>query len=113
MEKFNFSYDQENDDLFIYLEGIKSAGSVELGNFVFDFDKSENLVAIQIFDASRVLSKLLKKIAELSKIKEFRADITNFKNMSIIRLEVSTETNKEEIVMPILRIKEKSPALSY
>ena len=88
-------------------------GAVELGNFVFDFDNDENLVAIQIFEASQVLSKLLKKIVELSEIREFKADVINFRNMAMIRLEIFTEKEKEEIVMPTPRIKEKSPALNY
>jgi uncharacterized protein YuzE len=113
MERFNFSYDQENDDLFIYLKGARSFGAVELGNFVFDFDEDENLVAIQIFEASQVFLKLLKKIVEMNKIKEFRAEVVNFRNMVMIRLEVSSEDDNEEIVMPIPRIKEKSGALNY
>jgi uncharacterized protein YuzE len=113
MKKFNFSYDQENDDLFIYLEGAKSAGAIELGSFVFDLDRNENLIAIQIFEASQVLSKLLKKSIEISQVKEFRTNLTNFRNMAIIKLEVSTNTDKEEIIMPIPRIKEKSPALNF
>ena len=70
-------------------------------------------MAIQIFEASQVLSKLLKKVTELSEIKGFQAEIVNFRNMTMVRLEISTDTNKEEIVMPIPRIKEQSPALSY
>ena len=41
MKTFDFSYDEDNDDLFIYLPGAKSAGAVEMGDFVFDFDKNE------------------------------------------------------------------------
>jgi len=37
MEDFKFDYDSENDDLFIYLPKVKSAGAVEMGNFIFDF----------------------------------------------------------------------------
>ena len=52
-------------------------------------------------------------MTELSEIKGFQAEIVNFRNMTMVRLEISTDTNKEEIVMPIPRIKEQSPALSY
>ena len=38
MKDFKFDYDEENDDLFIYLEGKKSAGAVEIGDFIVDFD---------------------------------------------------------------------------
>ncbi len=113
MKEFKFSYDEDNDDLFVYLSGAKSKGAVEIGNFVFDFDEKENLVAIQILEAKQVLSKLLSKIIELTKIKEMRANIVNFRNMTMIRLEISTDSEKESISMPIPRIKEQSPALSY
>lgn len=113
MKEFKFSYDEENDDLFVYLPDSKSKGAIEIGNFVFDFDDSENLIAIQIFEASEVLSKLLSKILKLTKIKEIRADIINFRNMAFIKMEIISETEKEIISMPVPRIKEKSPAIDY
>jgi len=113
MKPFKFSYDKENDDLFIYLPDSRSAGAIEIGNFVFDFDEKENLVAIQIFEASKVFSKLVSKIFELSKIKEFRADIINFRNMAMIKLEIFADSGKETANITIPRIKEKSPSLNY
>jgi len=112
MKDFKFSYDKENDDLFVYLPGKKSKGGVEIGNFVFDFDEKENLVAIQIFEASQVLSKLLSKILELAKIKELRADIINFKNMAAVKLRIITDSEQETANIIIPRIKqEENPAL--
>ena len=43
MKDFKFSYDEESDDLFIYLDGAKSSGAVEIGDFVIigkDINKS-------------------------------------------------------------------------
>ena len=113
MENFKFSYDEQNDDLFVYLDGKKSEGAVEMGNFVFDFDKEENLVAIQISDASKVLSKLLSKIINLAKITSIKLEIINFRNMTAVRMFV--ETSEEKIVAPIIvpRVKQMSPALNY
>lgn len=113
MKEFKFSYDKENDDLFIYLPDSKSAGAVEIGNFVFDFDEKENLVAIQILEASQVLSRLVSKIFELAKITEIRANIINFRNMAFIKIEIKSGSAKETINMPIPRIRETSPALGY
>ena len=113
MRDFKFSYDESNDDLFIYFPDSKSKGAIEIGNFVFDFDEKEDLVAIQILEASRVLSKLVSKIIELAKIKGIKAEIINFRNMAFIKIEISTDSEKETIGMPIPRIKEKSPALQY
>ena len=77
MKNFKFDYDEENDSLFAYLENSKSEGAVEIGDFVFDFDKSGNLVAIEIFNASEIFSTVLSKIIELSKIKDFNIEIFN------------------------------------
>jgi uncharacterized protein YuzE len=114
MKEFEFNYDKKNDDLFIYLPNKRSKGAVEIGNFVFDFDEKEDLVAIQILEASEILSKLVSKILELTKIKSIKADIINFRNMAFIRIEITTGSAVERVSMPIPRIKrEKSPALSY
>jgi len=111
--KFEFKYDEEHDDLFIYLPNKKSKGAVEIGNFIFDFDEDENLVAMQILDASKVLLKLVTKVIEMTRIKEIQAQVINFRNMAVIKLDIILEGRKETITITIPRIKEKSPALSY
>jgi uncharacterized protein YuzE len=113
MEKFNFDYDSENDDLFVYLENKKSAGAVELGNFVLDFDKEGDLVAMQIINASEVFSKVLSKMIKLSKITEVKVEIINFRNMEAIKFSVSDSQVEEKTTLLIPHIKEKSPALQY
>lgn len=113
MERFNFSYDEENDDLFVYLEGKKSAGATELGNFVLDFDNKGNLVAMQIVDASKTLSKILSKMIHLTKIKEMHLNIINFRNMEAIQFRITTDLEREEANIIIPNIKEKSPVLKY
>ncbi|MBR9702203.1 DUF2283 domain-containing protein [Candidatus Pacearchaeota archaeon] len=112
MEKFNFNYDLENDDLFVYLEGKKSSGAIELGNFILDFDDKGNLVAMQILNVSEVLSKILSKIVEVSKIKEIKMDIINFRNMDAIKFNVISDTQEETANIFIPHIKEKSPVLT-
>ncbi|MCX6749780.1 MAG: DUF2283 domain-containing protein [Candidatus Pacearchaeota archaeon] len=113
MEKFNFSYDSENDDLFIYLDGKISEGGIELGNFVLDFDKKGDLVALQILNASEVLSKILSKMIKMSEIKEIRVDIMNFRNMEGIKFEIRTDKERENANILIPHIREKSPVLRY
>ncbi|MBU0760580.1 MAG: DUF2283 domain-containing protein [Nanoarchaeota archaeon] len=109
MEEFKISYDEDNDDLFMFLDGSKSAGAVEIGNFVFDFDKDEKLIAIQILNASEVLSKLMKKIISLTRISKIKVEVINFRNMDAIEIELE----KERIPIIIPRIREGSPALRY
>lgn len=113
MEKFNFDYDTENDDLFVYLDGKKSAGAVELGNFILDFDSKGDLVAMQIFNVTDVLSKILSKMVEASKLKEIKINIVNFRNMDAIRFYVSDGDYGETTNILIPHIKEKSPVLQY
>lgn len=113
MEKFNFSYDEENDDLFVYLEGKKSAGAIELGNFILDFDDNGYLVAMQIMNVSEVFSKILSKIIEISKIKEIKVNIINFRNMDAIQFSISDGQREERANILIPHIKEKSPVLQY
>ena len=111
MENFNFNYDSENDDLFIYLEGKKSSGGVELGNFILDFDEKGNLVAMQILNVSEVLSKILSKIITPSKITEIKIKIANFRNMDAIQFSISDDKTEEKTNILIPHIKEKSPVL--
>lgn len=114
MENFKFDYDEENDSLFVYLEGAKSNGAVELGDFVFDFDKKGNLVAMEIFNVSEVLKTVLSNMIELAKIKEFRVEIFNFRNnRTSIRFYVDDGTNGEYASVIIPRVTEKSPVLEY
>lgn len=113
MEKFNFDYDSENDDLFVYLEDKKSSGAVELGNFILDFDDKYNLVAMQILNVSEVFSKILSRIIEISKIKEIRMEIINFRNMDAIKFKISDNNTEENANILIPHIREKSPVLKY
>jgi uncharacterized protein YuzE len=113
MENFDFSYDPENDDLFVYLKDKKSAGAVELGNFILDFDAKGNLVAMQILNISEVLSKIISKMIEVSKLKETKMDIVNFRNMEAIKFYISDGTNSETATILIPHIREKSPVLQY
>ena len=56
-EKVTVSYDEEFDTLYLNKPSIKSRGSVEIGDFVVEFsDEMQKVVAIEILNASRVLS---------------------------------------------------------
>ncbi len=113
MINFDFSYDSEGDDLFVYLKNKKSAGAVELGNFVLDFDSKGNLVAMQILNASEVLSKILSQIIKLKEITRMQVEIINFRNMDAIKFKISTDNKEETANILIPHIKEKSPVLTY
>jgi uncharacterized protein YuzE len=113
MEKFSFDYDLENDDLFVYLEGKKSSGAVELGNFILDFDKDGNLVAMQILNVSEIFNRFLSKVIEISKLKQVQVEMINFRNMEAIKFKLITDNHQETANIFIPHIKGKSPVLEY
>lgn len=111
--KWGFDFDEENDTLFVYNPDKNSVGAVEVGNFVFDFDENRDLTAVEILDASEVLSKLITKMIELNKINEIRTRIINFRNMEAIQFMIKSNEQVEIANVIIPRIKDKSPALDY
>lgn len=52
IKKFNFDYDFENDSLFLFNPESKSKASVELDNFIIDFNTHKEVCAIEILNAS-------------------------------------------------------------
>ena len=114
MEQFKFDYDKDNDSLFVYSGKNKSEGAVEVGDFVFDFDKSGNLVAIEIFNASEIFKEILTKMIELSKLKDFRVEIFNFRNnRTSLRFSIDDGNVRESASIILPRMNEKSPAIEY
>jgi uncharacterized protein YuzE len=119
MQKFNFSYDKENDDLFIFNPKSKSRGSVELGNIILDFNAKKELVGIQIMDASNIIAdiineksySLVKKL--LSNLKSCRVDIKPKGNFLIVKIFLMSKVKEISPVLPLPSIKETSPALAY
>ncbi len=119
MKKYNFSYDKENDDLFLFRSDRKSKGSIEFGNFIIDFDKNRNVVGLQILDAIDFLSQAtpmnrreVKKV--LKELTNCRVDSFQMKNMILIKFLLSSKNKKETpVAIPVPDIRSKSPALVY
>jgi len=62
MAQVKFAYDSANDVLFLYNEDVSSAGSIEIADFIVSFDRTlMKIASLEILDASKVLSELLKK----------------------------------------------------
>lgn len=115
MVKSEFSYDAENDDLFLYRKGSKTSGSVEFGNIVLDFDK-KGVNALEFLDASKTLSTIVgsrvtKK--QLASIKAASIESEVKGGSLIVRFGILSA--EEEISAPIVipGFKYKSPALAY
>ena len=113
MKKFDIDYDAENDSLLAYSSDSKSNGAVEAGNFIFDLDSHGNLVGMEVLDVSEFFKMLFSKVINISDIKEFRADVVNFRNTtSIIQFSIDTGSGVERDKIVIPRIGD-SPAVNY
>ncbi len=117
MPIFNFDYDINNDDLFLYKEGSISKFNLELGNIIYDFDSNNNLVGLEILSASKTLSDLINKKISKSWLKNIiyvKVKTKTVNNLMIIRLFLSFKVNdkEEELFAPIQipSIKSCSPA---
>jgi uncharacterized protein YuzE len=89
MTKFDFDYDENNDSLFIYKKGSVSKNSIELGNFVYDYDASGQIVGIEVLSAIETFSyisgqKIFAKLLE--NIKTVNVEIKQVKNLIMIKI---------------------------
>ncbi len=117
MRKFNHSYDSENDDLFLFRPDSKSKGSVEIGDFVLDFDSKNELVGFQVMNASKSIKDMVD--SDVASVRKLLSNLTGCKleakskgNALIIKFILVS--GKEEL-MPVFclpSIKESSPALA-
>jgi len=118
MQKFNFSYDSENDDLFLFSNKSKSKGSVEMGDFIFDYNAKAELVGIQIMHASKILNEFVEeKSIEISKLLNnlinCKADIKIKNNLLIVKLYLLSKIKEISPVLSVPSITHSSPALLY
>lgn len=119
MQKFKFSYDEENDDLFLHSESSKSKGSVELGNLIFDYNSKKELVGIEILNASKVLGDLLSEEKThtlkdiLTNLTECRIELNSRNKFLIIKIYLMGKNMELKPVLSVPKIDEISPALAY
>jgi uncharacterized protein YuzE len=118
MQRFNFSYDRESDDLFLFNPKSKSKGSVELGNIIFDYNNKKEFVGIQVMKASKMIKDLtnekinmVKKV--LNSLKSCKVDVKKKNNLLIIKIYLLSELKNISPVISIPRIAKSSPALAY
>lgn len=115
MHKFNFDYDSENDDLFVFNPKSKSKGSVVIGSLILDFNSKKKLVGIEIEGASSFLAATDKELTKsmLSNLKACKVDIQIDNNLILVKLLLISQ--QKETLIPIYapNIAKQSPALSY
>lgn len=96
-------YDYENDILYLYA-GEKAKDSLQIENFVIDFSQDDRIAAVEVLDASRILSELLQtNITKdaLSKIESAGISIYHGKELIYILLIVRLSINQESIDLRI------------
>lgn len=102
-KKMKIDYDFGNDILFLY-SGEKAKDSLQIDEFVIDFSSENKIVALEIFDASKVLSRLsdadVTKDA-LSKMEEASMSIYQGKDLIYITLSLHLLINQEEVDLKI------------
>lgn len=118
-KKFNFDYDSKNDSLFIYDPISKSKASIEMDDFVIDFNTRKEISGIELLNASDFLENLdfqenkinIKKV--LNNIKDCKVDIIAKDNFYVIKLVLISGT-QQRLATPLIVpfIKRSSPALA-
>lgn len=114
--KFKFDYDEEEDLLYIYNENKKSKGSIEFGDLIVDLDKNQNVVGLEIFDASKYLSYLTNKRITKKQLKKIETASLFFSvEKGFILIKFVLPLNKERIPVPIMiqNMHYRSPSLRF
>lgn len=99
-------YDSESDALFVYT-GRKANDSIELGNYVVDFDIDEKVSGIEIFDISKMLG-VSKPLLDLSKVKNAQLNVSQSKSSIYVMVRLLAKMNdkivEKELIMSVPRV---------
>ncbi|MBU0461803.1 MAG: DUF2283 domain-containing protein [Nanoarchaeota archaeon] len=119
MPKFNFSYDKEQDDLFLSSPKSKSKGSVEIGDIILDFNGKKELIGIQVMHASKLMKDITAENISTSTIKNILSSIDKclvevkpHSNLLVIKLHIFSDVKDISSVINVPAITESSPVLA-
>jgi len=118
MQKFNFSYDKDNDDLFLANPKSKSKGSIEIGDIIFDYNNKKEFVGIQIIHASNLIRDITEENIQtikqvLNGLKDCKVEAKVKRNLIIVKIVLISKLKEISPVISIPSIRESSPALAY
>ena len=119
MQKFKFSFDKNQDDLFLYRSESKSKGSVEIGDIILDLNNKKEIVGLQIMKASNMLDDVSVRISlneikdVLKNLKECKVEIILKKNLVIIRIHLYGKMKEFSSTFFFPKFMDSSPALAY
>lgn len=117
IRKFNFDYDEENDSLFLYDPHSKSKASIELDDFIIDFNNKKQVSGIELLKAATLFKNLsdstLFNKNDLKEIKECKVEIIERSNFILIKFLLLFKSNRQ-ITTPLLipMINDSSPAIA-
>lgn len=117
MQKYKFSYDENNDDLFLFSPKSKSKGSVELGDIVIDFNSKREFAGIQIMNATKLIKDLTNETFSsikslLNKLEKCEIEVKPRNNILIIKIYLFSEQKEISPVITVSNITHSSPALA-
>ena len=119
LRKFNFDYDFENDSLFLFDPKSKSKASIELDDFIIDFNSRKEVSGIELLNASSFFKgvdlegKTIDK-QMLKGIQDCKIEITPKSNFIVIKFLLLFKS-KKLLTTPVFipTINEPSPAVAY
>ena len=114
-QKFNFSYDEENDDLFLYKPRAKSKGSVEMGDLVLDYNSKKEFVGLQIMNASKMIKDMSNEegvLDVLVGLNKCKVETIQKEGLLIIKIHLFSESREIVPVLSLPNISVSSPALA-
>lgn len=117
MRKFKWSYNLEDDILYIFDPKKKSKESIEVEeDIVIDIDKDNNLVGLEIFYAYDFFKAIDKNFSKsiLNEVGNVDVDFGNYRNFVIIKLLITYNKKViEEKLPPIPMKRYESPIIKY
>ncbi|MFH1637426.1 MAG: DUF2283 domain-containing protein [Candidatus Woesearchaeota archaeon] len=96
MAKDIVMYDKNSD--MLYFSKAKAYSSIDIDNFILDFDKKGFLIGLELDNASKNLS-VNKKL--LSSLKDIRLSVTYRPNMLKLLMVLSFSSGNKVVNMPI------------
>ncbi len=118
IQNFKFDYDYDNDSFFLYNSLSKSKGSIELDDFIIDFNSKKEIVAIEILNATDFFANMNDKELKISKetlknLKTCKVDIITKSNFFVIKLILLFENDLKLATTTLIpTIQEPNPALA-
>ncbi|MBU1201049.1 MAG: DUF2283 domain-containing protein [Nanoarchaeota archaeon] len=119
LKKFNFDYDYENDSLFLYNSKSKSKASIEIDDFIIDFNSKKEVTGIELLSAIKFFKDLNVEGTKIDKdmlndIKDCKIEVIPKNNFLVVKF-ILTFKSEKQLITPIFipTLNKPSPALAY